>query len=293
MWPDELEDPDLYDDAMDLEEELRLALVEAHPAATPLEIEESLFDAMVTLASVESVPLRTRMVEPTVGEVLVAGQADALNSLASVDVMTGAGRREEQPVATDTSGLELFRLAALRPPKLVRGNMPRIRLEPGEEPVEAPPIVDSVTGELEDLPMVLHDLETAFPFRALDRTLAKRDDRWDPQGIAGWVHKRTGNPVKDFVADPVWVVHRGRVHAALTHAVSPEGATGDFSVPTAMLRACRLIGLVEGIAAQLAVLSGEEAVRRFLRFSTVQLPGSLTPTLPSPLARPPAIADLK
>lgn len=52
------EEPDLYEDPADLEEELREALLEAYPDATPAEIEESLFNVLVSLAPAESITFR-------------------------------------------------------------------------------------------------------------------------------------------------------------------------------------------------------------------------------------------
>lgn len=193
--------------------------------------------------------------------------------------------------ADDNPALELFRLAALRPPKLVLGTVPRIGLEPGED-ATTDGIVDPVTGELEDVPMVVDEVETVFPFRDLDRELARVGDRWDPGAIADWVCEHTDRSLEELVGSLAWQAHRQRVHAALTRAASFQGEQ-DFGVPTALLRACRLIALLEGIAAEVDELSDEEAVRLFLGFAIVQLPGSLVPTRPSPLARPPAIADLK
>jgi len=59
-----------------------------------------------------------------------------------VKVPTADVSREDQAVSTGDLGLELFRLVALRPPKLALGSVPRIRLEPGEEQPVAPAIVD-------------------------------------------------------------------------------------------------------------------------------------------------------
>ena len=204
------------------------------------------------------------------------------------------------------SEVELFRLAAIRPPTLALGALPVILLEPGADPdMDAPPVSDSLTGELAEVTVTFDSNGGAprrgqtntgvFPLGTLDRELAKRDDRWAPDEIKKWVKDTTGQDIGKFVATDGWSTHRTQVHRFLVDVFRSEDniASGDLVSPTLMLRACRLIGLVESLAGLRDRPADADAVQRFLRYATVQLPDNLPVSNPSPLARPPAIADLK
>jgi hypothetical protein len=196
------------------------------------------------------------------------------------------------------SEVELFRFAAVRPPKLALGSLPVIPLEITLARVD-PPLFDPVTGVLADVTVTFANQQIAFPLGKLDRELAKRNDRWAPPEIEKWVKDSTGRNTRDFVAASGWSVHRGRVHWFLAEAFrSEDEIEGDIASdhlvrPTVMLRACRLIGLVESLAGQRDRLADADTVQRFVRYATVQLSPDLLLPNPNPLARPPAIADLK
>lgn len=193
-------------------------------------------------------------------------------------------------------GAELFRLTALRPPSPATGRVPRVVLAPAapDSRGAGTELVISATGGLRALSVVI-GTDVEFPFHDLDMQLTQRRDRWSAHDIDGWVHDWTGHHVREFVGAAAWTTHRQQVHTGLVDAITTAdgGALADLPTATALLRACRLVGMLEAVAGADPAVRTAEDVHNYLAYSTVQLPDGIATARPSPLARPPAVADLK
>ncbi|MCW2240699.1 hypothetical protein [Azospirillum canadense] len=213
--------------------------------------------------------------------------------------------------AQDANGdVELFKLAAVRAPKLFLEDSRVIKVAgrrnidvDGGEAVDGEGHADgnvllsgdAVSGHLSALAVriIAEDDEKQVLLGEFDLEIAGRNEAWESPEVSEWFKKKTGLNIDAIVAAEEWGKLKESVHRSLINALFPSGAesTRNLVLATAMLRACRLMALVETISRAPAPLSALD-VQRFLHYATVQLPLEATPTNQNPLARPPAIADL-
>lgn len=204
-----------------------------------------------------------------------------------------------------SAGTELFRLVALRAPEPPVGNLPRIALELAVE-LDG----DSTDGDagdhipalnlvaLRSTPAVAGLAAAGLNLAELEQELRKRDDFWNPPLIHAWVKAKTKRTVAAVVTDPEFVALRQTVHAALLLSLTPPVETTVFKPAGTpqeqadLLRAVRLVALLEALAEPAVAPATAAKVQQFLRLATIVLPPSMRRPADN-LARPPAVADLK
>jgi hypothetical protein len=218
--------------------------------------------------------------------------------------------------------MELFRLAAVRPPDLATGRVPAIELVAIEEPEAGPrpEVVDAVTGHVLDI--VSWDANGGrytVPLSDVDALLGLNEDAVAPRRIVHLVENRTDRRLREVVAEPFWTNRKDWLAWLIQTAMAREGAVeaGRFREANGWLRALRIMSLLDALAAlnpdneadqrNLDVRLGgrrrerpeapqaptEELVRQFMRYSIIRLPRRIPPAPDNVLARPPAVADLK
>ena len=203
------------------------------------------------------------------------------------------------------TGTELFRLVALRAPEPPVGDLPRIALETPPDPDG-----DSPNGDASDripalnmvsprsAPAVAGLTAAGLNLAEFEQQLRKRDDFWNPPLIHDWVKAKTKRSISAVVADPEFVALRRTVHAALLASLTPPAETAVFKPAGTpqeqadLLRAVRLIALLEALADPAVAPATAAKVQQFLRLATIVLPPSMRRPADN-LARPPAVADLK
>jgi peptidoglycan hydrolase-like protein with peptidoglycan-binding domain len=194
-------------------------------------------------------------------------------------------------------GQELFRLVALRAPEPPTQTQPRIAIEPpdGDESNGMPSlslVVAHPTAAAGSVTVAGLDLAQ------LEQELRNRGDLWAPAEIRDFVKKTAKQDLKTIVADQSFVALRRALHAALLAGLTPS--EGDLTFAPAgtpqeradLLRAVRLMALLEALADPAVAPVSARRVREFLRLATIVLPPSMRRPAAN-LARPPAVADLK
>lgn len=208
-------------------------------------------------------------------------------------------------MAVNDSSVEVFRLAALRSPQPGVAARKRISLAP--EALGSAEISRSGRSGKPPSGYVAGDPRTGLPVPEdpkalslpdLDAVLRAQDDLVAPKAVTDWVKSATGSPVKSLVASPEFVALKSYVHGSFLSVLNPEA---DLAAPEAgglaqardsLLRAVRLISLLEALADPATGPKDAAAVREHVRYVTVILPDSWRRPADA-LSRPPVIADLK